>query len=360
MSRFMDPTTDFGFKKLFGEEANKDLTISFLNDLLELDPPLVDLSFANLEQLPEAPAQRIGIYDLLCRDALGKEYLVEMQKSRIAYIQDRMVYYSTFPIARQAKKGGKHVYPEYEPSPEGWRIREVSSVAYGKTSAVPVTAEWNYDLKGVYCIAILGYILNGSTAAVNYNSIRNDRPPHAPFYEKLKFVTVELPLFDPRKPEYSLDRHLNRWLYFLIYAPVLDRVPEIFKGDKIIQKAFWIAELVNLTMEERELYELSLKRQRDAYAMLETAKMEGMAEGKAEGRAEGKAEGRVEGRIEGQIEALLLLFSQKLGPMPAEIEAAIRGLRDLEHIQRILSHFLQINDWEALRKLLFASQNKTS
>ncbi|MDR3108249.1 MAG: Rpn family recombination-promoting nuclease/putative transposase [Planctomycetaceae bacterium] len=31
MSRYINPYTDFGFKKLFGEEANKDLLIDFLN-----------------------------------------------------------------------------------------------------------------------------------------------------------------------------------------------------------------------------------------------------------------------------------------------------------------------------------------
>ncbi len=40
----------------------------------------------------------------------------------------------------------------------------------------------------------------------------------------VKFVTVELPLFDERKPEYSLDRHLNKWLYFLKYLSVLDAI----------------------------------------------------------------------------------------------------------------------------------------
>ena len=28
MRAFMDPTTDYGFKKLFGDETNKDLTMS--------------------------------------------------------------------------------------------------------------------------------------------------------------------------------------------------------------------------------------------------------------------------------------------------------------------------------------------
>ncbi|MDR2138018.1 MAG: Rpn family recombination-promoting nuclease/putative transposase, partial [Tannerella sp.] len=32
--KYMNPYTDFGFKKLFGTEANKDLLIDFLSQLL--------------------------------------------------------------------------------------------------------------------------------------------------------------------------------------------------------------------------------------------------------------------------------------------------------------------------------------
>ena len=99
MSRYMDPITDFGFKKLFGDEATMDITMSFLSAVLELQPPLLELSFPNREQLLETSVGRGSVYDLLCRDAVGNQYLIEMQKSRLAYIKDRMVYYSTFPIA---------------------------------------------------------------------------------------------------------------------------------------------------------------------------------------------------------------------------------------------------------------------
>jgi len=356
MPEFMDPTTDFGFKKLFGDEANKDLTISFLNDLLELDPPLVDLSFANLEQLPEAPEQRIGIYDLLCRDSRGNQYLVEMQKGRITNLKERLVYYSSFPITAQARKGHQRAAYEYHPALETAHVSEAADVAYGKRTAPVASANWNYELKGIYCIAIIGYPAPGETIAVNHNSIRNDRPPHELFYDKLKFVTVELAAFDPSKPEYSLDRHLNRWLYFLKYASSLDEVPAIFKNDRIMQKAFWVAAMANFSEKERLQYEHNLKRLRDAYAIWETYHEEGIAKGLEEGMAKGLEEGKVkgleEGEIKGKIETLLLLFPQKLGPIPKEIEASLRTLDDAGQIQTILAQFMQINDWEALRSLL--------
>jgi hypothetical protein len=191
----MDPTTDFGFKKLFCEEANKDITISFLNALLELESPLLDLNFPKTEQLPETSVQRGSFFDLLCSDADGNRYLVEMQKSVLEFIKDRMVYYSTFPIAVQAPKG-KKVY-RYSPPP-AMHIRDAAVATYGEAATIAfnddrekiVKPGWNYKLKAVYCIAILDYAFKGSTTAVNYNSIRNDRPPHERFYKKLQFITV--------------------------------------------------------------------------------------------------------------------------------------------------------------------------
>ena len=35
IEKYINPFTDFGFKKLFGEELNKDLLLDFLNELLK-------------------------------------------------------------------------------------------------------------------------------------------------------------------------------------------------------------------------------------------------------------------------------------------------------------------------------------
>ncbi len=278
MSRFIDLTTDFGFKKIFGDEANKEIIMGFITDVLELATPLLDIEFKDKEQLPEAEEERSGVYDIYCQDLTGNQFIVEMQKNRIPFVTDRLIYYSTFPLAAQAKKGGKHViYPE--PSFEPSFISETATTAYGnKTKAV--AKPWDFRLSEVYCIAVLGYALKGSTAAVNRNRIRNDQPPHAPFSDKLQFVTLELPFFDETKTEYSLDRRVNKWLFFLKYLPYLKEIVE-----------------------------------------------------------------------EGQ-NMLCLLFSQKLGSIPPEIDEAIRGLNDLEQIRRILAQFTGINDWQTLQNYL--------
>jgi PD-(D/E)XK nuclease family transposase len=52
MPRYINPYTDFGFKKLFGEDANKDLLADFLNELLPPHHKIKNLKFKNVEHLP--------------------------------------------------------------------------------------------------------------------------------------------------------------------------------------------------------------------------------------------------------------------------------------------------------------------
>lgn len=339
MSRYLDPTTDFGFKKLFGEEANKDIIMSFITDVLELEAPLLDLNFLDKEQLPEADDDRSGVFDLYCKDVEGNRFIVEMQKNRIAFVNDRMLYYATFPIAAQAKKGRFDTHA-FSP-PASSRVSDVRVEYETRASASTI---WNFELKAVYCIAILGYALDGSTRAVNRSSLRNDEPPHELFYDKLRFVTIELPLYDERKPEYSLDIHLNKWLYFLKYLPDLDRMPEIFKEEVVFQKAFRLAELAKLTSKERRHYEHNVKRMLDSYAVLETSYLRG--------KSAGKIEGRMEGKLEGKRESLLLLLSQKLGQVPPEIETMINSINEVEQLDAILSMLSRFDNWESVRESL--------
>ena len=64
MAKYINPFTDWGFKRLFGQEFSKDLLISFLNDLLEGELHVKDVVFKDKEQLPQTKDQRGIIYDV--------------------------------------------------------------------------------------------------------------------------------------------------------------------------------------------------------------------------------------------------------------------------------------------------------
>jgi len=103
-AKYINPFTDFGFKKIFGEEASKPLLIDFLNALLPQPDKIVDLNFKNNGQLDQTDLDRKAIYDIYCENEKGEKFIVELQKAKQNYFKERTIYYSTFPIREQAEK----------------------------------------------------------------------------------------------------------------------------------------------------------------------------------------------------------------------------------------------------------------
>jgi len=124
--RYINPFTDYGFKKLFGEEPNKDLLLDFLNVLLQEEQgEIKSLTYLKNEHLGTGELDRKAIFDLYCENEKGEKFIVELQKTKQNFSKDRTVYYSTFPIREQAKR-----------------------------------ADWNYELKAVYTVAILDFVFD--------------------------------------------------------------------------------------------------------------------------------------------------------------------------------------------------------
>ena len=93
MSKFINPFTDYGFKLIFGREVSKNLLIEFLNDLLEGERVITDLTFLNNEQLPDYPEGRGIIYDVYCTTDTGEKIIVEMQNRMQSNFKERSIFY---------------------------------------------------------------------------------------------------------------------------------------------------------------------------------------------------------------------------------------------------------------------------
>ncbi|MGB3548375.1 MAG: PD-(D/E)XK nuclease family transposase, partial [Saprospiraceae bacterium] len=63
---YANPLTDYGFKKIFGEEPNKDILIEFLNDILPGERRVEDLQYLKNEKLGISSSDRKAIFDLYC------------------------------------------------------------------------------------------------------------------------------------------------------------------------------------------------------------------------------------------------------------------------------------------------------
>ena len=256
-AKYINPFTDFGFKKIFGEEASKPLLIDFLNALLPQQNKIVDLSFKNTEQLGQTEADRKAIYDIYCENEIGEKFIVELQKAKQNYFKERTIYYSTFPIKEQAEKG-----------------------------------EWNYNLKAVYCVGILDFTFDDyesepeKSEVVHTIKLKNQHGKV--FYDKLTYIYLEMPNFRQSKAE--LHTRLDKWLYFIKHLEDFETIPAIFK-DEVFTQAFEKAELAKFVQADLDRYESSLKVFRDNKAVFEYAQNTAFTEGIEEGIKEGIKEG---------------------------------------------------------------------
>lgn len=301
-ARYLNPFTDFGFKKLFGEEASKPLLMDFLNALLPLEHPITELSFRNAEQLGEGVDERKAIYDIYCQDSQGSYFIVEMQKAKQNYFKDRTIFYTTFPIRDQAEKG-----------------------------------PWSFELKAVYCIGILDFVFEEDknnpdwlheVPARTAKQVKLKNRYNKVFYDKYALYFIEMPKFHLAESE--LANQLENWVYLIKHLEESPDVPARFQHT-VLEKAFEIAELAYLTEAERAAYEESLKHYRDMINVVDTARMEGEAKGLAEGIEKGRAEGLSEGELKAKREMARQL---KQDGLPSQSINKYTGL-SIEEIEQL-------------------------
>jgi len=105
MSHFINPFTDYGFKKIFGQEVSKELLIDFLNSLLLGERVIKDLTFLNNERLPGDEDMRAIIYDVYCTTDSGEQIIVEMQNRTQSNFKERALYYVARALSEQGQRG---------------------------------------------------------------------------------------------------------------------------------------------------------------------------------------------------------------------------------------------------------------
>ena len=246
--RYVNPFTDFGFKRLFGSEPNKDLLIDFLNQLLPPQHKVKELTYSRTEAIGDTRYDRGAVFDIYCVSPSGEHFIVEMQKAKQIYFKDRSLFYATWPIRDQAPRGEN---------------------------------PWDYQLSAVYLIGILDFVMaddKDNTEFCHYVQLKDQA--NQVFYDKLLLIYLEMPKF--QKTEEELVTTYDKWLYLLKHLPGLTERPAKLQ-EKVFSKVLEVAEVSNFTREELGDYENSLKHYRDSINVIETAIIEGVAKGVAQG-----------------------------------------------------------------------------
>lgn len=257
MGHFINPFTDWGFKKIFGQEVTKDILITFLNSLLEGEHVITDLTFLDKEQLPEAKDMRGIIYDVYCTTDTGRHIIVEMQNRDQTHFVDRTTFYIAKAIANQGKRG-----------------------------------TWDYRLDAVYGVFFMNFkSLELKSDKLRTDIVLSDKETHHVLTDKIRMIYLQLPYFT--KTEEECDTLFDCFIYTLKNMEILDRMPFMAK-NAVFKKLAEIADVNTLTQEEHEKYDSSIKVLRDNIVVYEGAIREGEMKGEARGIQKGRAEGRAE------------------------------------------------------------------
>lgn len=263
VSTYINPLTDFGFKYIFGRNADKEFIISFLNALKVGPKPIVGLRFIDKEKKGESKEDRALIYDLHCELEDNSKIIVEMQNRYQTYFDDRALYYLAADIYAQGEKG------------DGW----------------------DYKLTPVFGIFLMNFEWkNAKSQHLREDVCLYNIQTESVFSYKMRMTFLKIPMMDKNADE--CETLLDRWIYLLKNMEKMEAIPQSFTNEPVFRRLGRVAQYAALSDKEKKAYRESLKIYRDNYAIAETERAEGRAEGRAQGRVEGRAQGRVEGRAE--------------------------------------------------------------
>ena len=257
MVKYINPFTDVGFKRIFGQELSKPLLLDFLNSLFEGEKHIVNLTFLDKEQPALFEEDRSLIYDIYCETDEGEHIIVEMQNKSQPFFKNRSIYYISESIARQGERG----------------------------------SSWKYEIDSVCLVAFLNFTPMDFKKQFRTDVVLAEKGTLEPFSDKLRMIFLQLPLFVKEADE--CESQVERWIYLLKNMETLSRLPWAAQSA-VFKKLESIADVGAMTRDERLKYDVALKKYRDTISVFEGARLEGHEQGLLEGRAEGQRDEKVE------------------------------------------------------------------
>lgn len=192
--RYLDPTNDVAFKKLF---SNKDRLIDLLNSILKLSEGsrIKELDYIPQEQMPLFLDGKRSIFDLKVKDEAGRWYIIEMQRKMERDYINRVQFYGSYSYVNQIEQGVSHK-----------------------------------DLLPVVVISIIGQkVFDDELPCINYHCLKETNT-NKQYLFSLMYVFVELGKFDSNKIENDIDQ----WLHLLKCAHNEQEPPKEIKNSSVL------------------------------------------------------------------------------------------------------------------------------
>ncbi len=260
-ARYVDILTDSGFKAVFGDAANKQVVMDFLNAILPEDRKIHALEYSTTEIPGITLANKSVRLDLRCTAEDGTSFIIEMQRYSQNNFFKRCVSYASKVYTIHSERGDRH----------------------------------KYDIPPVYMIGILG-----KDFSMEPNPLDDKYTFYYEFREKdtgrvvcetISIIFVELRHFN--KPLSECKTIVEKWCYCLKNIGSMDRLPAELQ-EEVFKRFFEAAEIAKFDPDKREKYISEMFTQDDYINEIETARENGEKKGREAGRAEGEERKAVE------------------------------------------------------------------
>jgi predicted transposase/invertase (TIGR01784 family) len=251
---FINPKTDFAFKKIFGSKKSKNILISFLNAILyQGENTIADLEILDPYQAPRIKGIKDSFLDVKATLQDHSTVIIEMQVLNVLGFEKRVLYNAAKAYSIQLNVGEDYTL-----------------------------------LNPIIALTITDFEIFPQSPKVISSFALREKEELTSYGDDIELVFVELPKFNKSLEE--LESLSDKWLYFLSHASKLQSVPTTMEQEPAINHAFEIAKQSRLTRKELEILEkreMVLHDNRNAILYAEQkARQEGREEGKEEGKRE--------------------------------------------------------------------------
>jgi predicted transposase/invertase (TIGR01784 family) len=301
MFPFINPKTDFAFKKIFGSPQSKGILISFLNALLyEGTSTIQDLTIIDPYQAPRIEGIKDSYLDVKAKLVDGQTVIIEMQVLNVLGFKKRVLYNAAKAFSTQLEVGDDYTL-----------------------------------LNPVIALTITDFEMFEHSEQVVSRYRLKEKNALSDYSDDIELVFAELPKFTLGLDE--LTTLTDKWLYFLKEANHLEAVPDSLDQESAIHDAFEVARQSRLTRQEMETLDRQAMFIHDSRNAVRLGQAVGIEQGIAQGIAQGRVEGLEEGIEVGERNAKVEIARSLLNRLSVEEISQITGLSPLEVEQLIAS-----------------------
>lgn len=273
---FINPLTDFGFKKVFctTERGSRRLT-SFLRAFLpDIMRDVVSITFRPTEILGEREAEKKVVFDIYCVTDTGRHFIIEMQRAEQSFFSNRILTYSSRVVSGEVMRG-----------------------------------DMEYNIPTVISFNIMDYDSNEFSHYEDaFHIVKLKDEKNAVYSEKTVFCFLELTKFAAQNIGQMKDVVFKdegmKWAFILENMHKMGE-QDLSGEDEMFQQMFEDCRISKLTTMEKKAYKKSILDYADVRDAVKVAQKRGEERGYEQGVQQGVQQGIQQGKEEGKEEALI-------------------------------------------------------